>query len=72
PTPAAAPEARAEAPAPPTAPPQTPPPATAPAETAPPATAAECREPVAEQSRRPCLPPRWGHTDDGNPTATRR
>ncbi|MFP5375432.1 MAG: HD-GYP domain-containing protein [Acidimicrobiia bacterium] len=72
PTPAAAAEAPAEAEAPPTTPPQTAPPATATAETVPPATAAECRERAAEQSRRPCQPPRWGHTDDGNPTATRR
>lgn len=72
PSPAAAPEAPADAPAPPTAPPQTAPPASAPAETAPPASAAECREPVAEQSKRPCLPPRWGHTDEGNPATARR
>ena len=46
------------------APPPSPPP-TAPV----PVTAADtdCREVVAEQSARPCQPPRWGHTETGNP-----
>ena len=62
-------------PAPPTtAAPRAVPATTAPAPPPPPAapvptTAADgvCREVVAEPSARPCQPPRWGHTETGNP-----
>ena len=32
-----------------------------------PSAAMACREPANLHSSRPCLPPRWGHTDEGNP-----
>lgn len=53
--------------APPPRPPAPPPTPAAPV----PTTAGEpvCREVVAEPSARPCQPPRWGHTENGNPKA---
>jgi putative nucleotidyltransferase with HDIG domain len=77
PAPSPAPTTTRRSPAPPTtvAPPVVPV-TTAPAPAPPPAPAAPvptsageavCREEVAEQSARPCQPPRWGHTDAGNP-----
>ena len=45
------------------------PPATTAVPPAPPEV--ECREAVSDKSRRPCQPPRWGHTAEGNPEPSR-